>query len=172
MADGCPTATLQATNHLCRTGCILCLDGLQRGMIGQELPTLHECHGMGVHLGDGFPRVFGQTADAMLDVELMLAHDGCAGVAQQLVVAEQRSRNGILDGSHANDRRVTLDLLVDLLEGGTADNLYLLVLEILMGRDVVERPQFALYCYPFHIVFDAPAARFNLIINYQLSTIN
>ena len=144
----------------------------------------------------------------MLDVELMLAHDGSAGVAKQLVVAEQRARNGILDGGHANDRRVTLDLLVDLLEGGTADNLYLLVLEILMGRDVVERPQFALYCYPFHIVFDAPAARFyvqqscgliapaarfkwptassmllrsgsrgsmryarfNLIINYQLST--
>jgi hypothetical protein len=142
---------------------------------------------MGVHLGDGLPRVFGQTADAMLDVEFMLSHNGSAGVAQQLVVAEQRARNGILDGSHANDCRVTLDLLVDLLEGGTADNLYLLVLEILMGRDVVERPQFALYCYPFHIVFDAPAARFyvqlscgsiapaarfNLIINYQLSTIN
>ena len=129
-------------------------------MIGQELPTLHECHGMGVHLGDGFPRVFGQTADAMLDVELMLTNNSCARVAKQLVVAEQRARNGILDGSHTNDRRVTLDLLVDLLEGRTADNLYLLVLEILMGRDVVERPQFALYCYPFHIVFDAPAARF------------
>ena len=82
----------------------------------------------------------------------MLAHHGGVALAQQLIVVKQAARYGVLDGANADNGRVALDVLKHLLEGGATDKLYLLALEILMGGDVVERPQLALYCYSLHCV--------------------
>lgn len=86
----------------------------------------------------------------MLDVEFVFAHDGCTRISQQLVVVKQRAGDGILNGQHAHDGGVALDMCEHFLEGGAAQQLHLLVLEVLVGRDVMERAQFSLYCYPFH----------------------
>ena len=86
----------------------------------------------------------------MAYVQFMLAHDGGARSTEQLVVVEQASRDGILDGHHSDDRRVAFDVLEHLFEGGAADELYLFALEVLVRRYVVERPDGSLYCYSFH----------------------
>jgi hypothetical protein len=101
---------------------------------------------------DGVPVVFGQATDAVSDVQLMLAHHGGATVAQQLVVVKQAACNGILNGRHANDRRVLGNALVDLLKRLATDELQLLTLKILMGGNVVKRPYLALYCYSLHLL--------------------
>ena len=103
-----------------------------------------------MHLADGVPRVFWQTANAMRDVQFVFTHHGSARVAQQFVVVQQATGNGILDGCHANDCRVALDVLKHLLKSGTADELQLVAFEILPGRNVVKRPQESLYCNSFH----------------------
>ena len=95
---------------------------------------------MGVHLTDRVPVVLGQTADAVGDVELVLAHDRRATVAKQLIVVEQGARDGVLDRQQADDRRVATDALKHLLKGVAADELHLLAVEIFVGGDVVKRP--------------------------------
>ena len=153
MTDSCPPVVLALGNHLGRTGRIFGLDSPQFWMVLQIVARLHQGHGVRVHLGDGVPRVVGQTTDAMGDVQFVLANHRCARIAQQFVVVEQRTGNGVLDGGHSDDRRVLLDGLVDLLERRTTDELQLVVLEILVGGYVVETSDLALYGYSFHIVF-------------------
>jgi len=84
-------------------------------------------------------------------VEFVLTHDACSRVAQQLVVVEQAAGNGVLDGHHANGGGVALDVLKHLFEGGAADELHLLTVEILVGGHVVERTHKALYRYSLHL---------------------
>ena len=105
---------------------------------------------MGVNLLQGVPVVIWQTADAVLNVQLVLAHHGGSTLSEQFVVVKQTARYGILDGADANHRRVSLDILEHLLEGGAANQLNLFALKILMGSDVVKRPQLSLYCYSLH----------------------
>ena len=69
----------------------------------------------------------------------MLAHHRRARVAEQFVVVEQAAGDGVLDGGHADDGGVAADFVVDLLEGGAADDLHLFSLEIQVGGDVVKR---------------------------------
>ena len=88
----------------------------------------------------------------MLDVELVLAYDGSARIAEQFIVVEQGSGNSILNGYHADDRRVTLHVLEHLLESGAANELYLFTFEMLVGCHVVERTDESLYCYSFHFL--------------------
>jgi hypothetical protein len=67
---------------------------------------------------------------------------------------EQTSCDGVLNGSHANHRRVLVDAFVNLLKRLAAEQLQLLALEILVGGDVVKRAYLALYGYSFHTVYD------------------
>ena len=83
----------------------------------------------------------------------MLTDDGSARVAQQLIVVQQASGNGILYGEHTYHRRIILHVGEDILEGGTADQLYLFTLEKQMCRDIVKRSYQSLYCYSLHILF-------------------
>jgi hypothetical protein len=105
-----------------------------------------------VHLGDGLPRVVGQTADAVCDVKFMLSYHCGAAFAQQLIVVQQRAGNGILYGSHGNHCGILTQLLVDLFEGLAADELQLLALKILVGGNVVKRPYLALYGHSLHLL--------------------
>ena len=153
MADGCDAPQLMFVYILGGSGGILGFHGFQRGMVAQVLAALHQGDGVGVDFGDGVPVVIGQTADAMRDVQLVLTYDGGARVAQQFIVVEQAAGNSVFNGGHADAGGVALDILEHLFEGGAADELYLLALEILMGGDVVERPEFSLYGYSLHILF-------------------
>ncbi len=121
-ADGCPSLHLVLGDVGCRTCGILCLHRLEVGMVGQELPTLHQSHRMGVNLLQGAPVVIRQAADAVLDVELVLAHHGGSALPEQLVVVEQAARYGVLDGADADDCRIALDVLEHLLEGGATES--------------------------------------------------
>jgi hypothetical protein len=132
-------------------------------MLGQELAALHQRHGMGVHLGDGVPVVLWQTADAMGDMQFVLAYNGRPRVAQQLIVVQQTSGNGILYGQHTDGGRVLLDALKDLFEGGAADELHLLALEIEVRRNVVKRPRLSLNGYSLHLFILTKKLRFHLV---------
>ena len=103
-----------------------------------------------MYLSDGVPVVFRQTADAMRDVQLMLANDGGSRVAQQLVVVQQRASNRVLDGQHANGGGVLAHLRKNFFECATAYQLNLFSLEIEVGSNVVERPYQTLYRYSLH----------------------
>ena len=151
-ADGSPSMHLVLGDVGCRACGVLSLHGLEVGMVGEKLAALHQSHRMGVNLLQGAPVVVGQAADAVLDVELVLAHHGGAALAEQLVVVQQAAGDGVLDGANADDGRVALDIFEHLLEGGAANQLYLLTLEILMGGNVVKRPQLSLYGYSLHFL--------------------
>ena len=86
-----------------------------------------------MYLLQGSPVVIGQAADAVADVELVLTHDGCPAGTEQLIVVQQAARNGVLNGQHADDRGVALDVLKHFLERIAADQRDLLALEILVG---------------------------------------
>ena len=86
----------------------------------------------------------------MGNVKLMLADNGGARVSQQLIVVEQATSDGVLNGSHTNHRRVLVNTFVYLLKRLTAEQLKLLALEVLVGGDVVKRTYLALYSYSFH----------------------
>jgi hypothetical protein len=83
----------------------------------------------------------------------MLSDDGRARVAQQLIVVEQTSGDGILDGEHADGRGVLLDAGKDFLESAATDELYLFSLEKQVCCNVVERPDESLNGYSLHIFF-------------------
>ena len=91
-----------------------------------------------MYLGNGVPVILRQTADAVGDVQLVLADDGSTRVAQQLVVMQQRARNSVFYRQHADGRRVLLDRSKDLLERRAADQLYLLTLEVQVCCNVVK----------------------------------
>ena len=77
MADGSPSSPTLFGNHLCRACGIVGLHILQLRMLCKKVPTLHESHRMRVDFADGIPIVVGQTADAMGDVQFMLADNRC-----------------------------------------------------------------------------------------------
>ena len=66
---------------------------------------------------------------------------------------QQRARNGILDSQHTDGRWVFLDVFKHLLDSATADELYLLSLEVEVRRNVVERPDESLYGYSLHLIY-------------------
>ena len=63
---------------------------------------------------------------------------------------QQRPGNGIFYGYHTYDGRIGFDFREYFFESGTAYQLYLFTLEILMGGYVVERPYVSLYCNSLH----------------------
>ena len=150
VADGRPAVVLAFGNHLGAACGVVAFHDAQLWVVFQVVARLHEGNRMRMYLGDGVPVIVGQAADAMGDVQLMLAHDRGSAVAQQLVVVQQRAGNGVLYGRHCDDGRVLGHRLIHLFEGGTADELQLLAPEVLMGGYVVERPDFSLYSYSFH----------------------
>ena len=97
------------------------------------------------------PVIIGQTADAVLYMESVLAYYSRSTLAQKLIVVEQTARYGILDGYDADDCRIALDVFEHLLEGGATNQFHLFITEILMGSYVMKRPQLALYCYSLHL---------------------
>jgi hypothetical protein len=66
---------------------------------------------------------------------------------------EQAAGDGVFDGGHTDAGGVALDILEHLFKSGTADELNLFTLEVLVCGDVVERPELSLYGYSLHILF-------------------
>jgi len=122
-------------------------------MSRQERTALHQGNGVRVHLIDGIPVVIGQTADAMLYMKLVFSYDGCVRSPQQVIVVQQTSRDGILDGNQSYHRGITLDILENLFESGATNRLDLFFREILMGCYIVERAPESLDGNSLHFVF-------------------
>jgi hypothetical protein len=100
--------------------------------------------------GQRTPIVFGQADAIVLDAELVFAHDGHSIFAQEFVVVEEASGDGVLNGQHPYHRAVLLDVLEDFLERVTTDEFDVFAREELVGGDVVERARYTLYSYSFH----------------------
>lgn len=151
-ADGGLSAALMACDVGCGACRVLGLHHLQVRMLAEEVAALHQRHGVRVHLGERVPVVVWQTHNTVFDAQLMLAHDGHRRLAQQLIVVQQRSCNGVLDGRHADGRRVLADGVEQLLERVAADELDVLVGEELVGGNVVVAAFYALYSNAFHLL--------------------
>jgi hypothetical protein len=119
-------------------GGIVCYYLLQFGMTLQEGMALSECYGVRMDFFQGTPIVFRQADAIVLDAEFMFSHDGCATFAQQLIIVQQASCNGIFDGEHTDDVVVLMHLLEYFLEGIATYQFYFLVLEELVGSNVME----------------------------------
>ena len=153
MADGCPSLTLVVGNILCRSCSITTFHVLDVRMVGKEVATLLQGNGMRMHLTQGSPVVLRQATNAMLYMQFILPYHRCARLSEQVIVVEQRPCDGVLYCQHGYNRRITLYTFEHLLEGVTANQLYLLALIILVGCDVVERPYLSLYCNSLHLLF-------------------
>ena len=105
---------------------------------------------MGVHFAQIAPVLVGQTHDAVADAQLVFADDGGSAFAQQFVVMEQAAGDGVLYGHHPDDIAVLADAFKDVFEGIATDQFNLVVLEELVGGNVVVRSRNSLYCYLFH----------------------
>ena len=105
-----------------------------------------------MYFADIAPSLVGQTTDGVLNVQFVLSHNGRSRRAQQLVVVQQRTGNRVFYRHQSDNGRVALDVLKHLLKRGATDYLQLLALKLLMGRNVVKRPQNALYGYSFHLL--------------------
>lgn len=102
------------------------------------MAALHQGYGMRMNLTDGIPIVVRQTTNGMLDMEFVLAYDGCTRFPQQFVVVKQRAGDGILDGQHAHDGGVALDMRENFLESSATKQLHMLALEVSVSRYVVK----------------------------------
>ena len=87
----------------------------------------------------------------VFDAQFVFPHDGGSAVAQQFVVVQQASGNGVLYSQHTYGVAVLLHVVKNLFEGVTAYQLNLFVGKELMGCNVVERPRYSLYRYLFHL---------------------
>ena len=82
----------------------------------------------------------------------MLAHDGTSAVAKQFVIVKQTARNRILNGQESNDVAILLDVLEYLLERIATNQLQFLIVEELVGGNVMEGSLNSLYGYFLHLV--------------------
>ena len=89
----------------------------------------------------------------MLYMKFMLSHHRCTRGAQQLIIMKQAAGYRVFYRKHTYDGRIMLHFREHFFKGGTAYQLYLLVLEILMHRNVMERAVHSLYRYSFHLSF-------------------
>ena len=71
-------------------------------------------------------------------------------MSAQFVIVEQTAGNGVLNGQHSDGCRITAEVFKHLFEGRAANELHLLILEILVGGNIVERSYHALYRYSLH----------------------
>ena len=84
------------------------------------------------------PIVFWQADTIVLDAEFVFTYDGCTAFAQQLIIVQQATCNGIFDGEHTDDVTVLMHVLEDFLEGIATNQFDFLVREKLMGGNVME----------------------------------
>ena len=142
---------------------------LEVRMQREKFAALHESDRMGVDLRQVFPTLPWQTHDAVADAELVFAHDGHAALAQQFVVVEQASCDGVLYCHESQHVWACLEPCKHLLEGVAADQFHLLALEEAMSGNVVETALDALYCYPSnHLSLKNPASLLSGICMYVL----
>jgi hypothetical protein len=86
----------------------------------------------------GTPIVFRQADAIVLNAEFVFTHDGCTAFAQQLIIVQQATCNGVFDGEHTDDVIVLMHVLEDFLEGIATNQFDFFVREILVGGNVME----------------------------------
>ena len=151
MTDSRMSVSLFPADVGCGSGSIDNLDHLQVLVAREEVAALHQGDWMRVDFRYVFPAFTRQAHDAMADAKFVLSHDGHSAVAQQFVVVEQATGDGVLDGHKAQHIRRAFQSGEHFLESVAADQFHLLVLEEAMSSDIVETAFDALYCYPFHL---------------------
>ena len=155
--SGVATQALGADGSSCASR-IVGLHHLEGGMGGQVVATLGQGYGGGVHLDDVGGAVLGEAEQAVLDVQLVLADDAHAALAQEFVVVEQAARDSIFDGHEAEYGTVCLHGAKEGLECVATDELQRLAFKVLVGGDVVEGTADALYCNLSHGLWMVRAA--------------
>lgn len=83
------------------------------------------------------PVFSGQTHNAVADAELMFTYDRSTAVAQEFVVMEQASGDGIFYGNHPDNIAVVADRTEHFFERVAANQLYFFVVEVFVGGNIV-----------------------------------
>ena len=152
MADGGGVADAVLGYPFRGAGGVVILDKLDARVTGKIVPALHQRHRVRVHLMYVLHPLRGKGAETVRDVCLVLADNRRTAVAQQFVVVQQRTRDGVLYGCQPDDGGVVLHLCEDLLESVAAVYLQLLAFKIFVGGDVVEAAFHALDSYAFQFL--------------------
>lgn len=152
MADGGMSAEFFLSYPCGGTGRIVHLGDLHRRMAGKETAALRQSYGMGVDFSDVAPVLSGQTHDAVFYVELVLADNGHAAFAQQLIVVEQAAGYGVFNGHQPQAGIILFHDREELFEGVAANQFQIFTFKKLVCGNVVKRTSYSLYGY-FHGLF-------------------
>ena len=119
----------------------------------EELGALHQGNRVGINFFDVCQLRPRQGYERMRDAQLVFPDDLEAALANQLVVLQEASGDGVLDCHQSENRGVALDGGDYVAKRIARERLYLVAFEILVRRDVVIRTGYSLNGYfPFHFV--------------------
>ena len=107
---------------------------------------------MRVYLADVGDLLSRKRRQHVRDAELVLADDRQRAAAQQFVVRQQASGNGVFDGRHPQQLRVGRHAGELLVETHAGQHFDLFAGETSVRRRLVETTRYPLYRYPFHLL--------------------
>ena len=131
---------------------VVALDDFHRGPGLEVFAALHQGDRVRMHLADVCDPLSRKRRQHVRDAELVLADDRQRAAAQQFVVRQQASGNGVLDGRHPQQLRVGCHAGELLVETHAGQHLDLFAGETSVRRGLVETTRYPLYRYPFHLL--------------------
>ena len=131
---------------------VVALDDFHRGPGLEVFAALHQGDRVRMHLADVCDPLSRKRRQHVRDAELVFADDRQRAAAQQFVVGQQASGNGVLDGRHSQQLRVGRHAGELLVETHAGQHLDLFAGETSVRRGLVETTRYPLYRYPFHLL--------------------
>ena len=128
-------------------------DGRRAGEpLAGEFAALHQGDRVRMHLADVCDPLSRKRRQHVRDAELVLADDRQRAAAQQFVVGQQASGDGVFDGRHPQQLGVGCHAGELLVETHAGQHLDLFAGETSVRRGLVETTRYPLYRYPFHLL--------------------
>ena len=142
---------VSAANVFRSTRRVIVFHNAKSRMVFKESVTLHESHGMRIYFRECVPIVFGKTHYAVLYLQFMFAHNRKTTLQKKFVIVQQTSRNSVFYCHESKQRAFMPHFVEHLFKCVATYKLYVFALEILVGRNVVKRTLYTLYCYFLHL---------------------
>jgi hypothetical protein len=131
---------------------VVALDDFHRGPGLEVFAALHQGDRVRMHLADVRDPLSRKRRQHVRDAELVLADDRQRAAAQQFVVRQQASGDGVFDGRHPQQLRVGRHAGELLVETHAGQHFDLFAGETSVRRRLVETTRYPLYRYPFHLL--------------------
>ena len=145
-------AAVPANRWLATSRRVVALDDFHRGPGLEVFAALHQGDRVRVYLADVGDLLSRKRRQHVRDAELVLADDRQRAAAQQFVVRQQASGDGVFDGRHPQQLRVGRHAGELLVETHAGQHFDLFAGETSVRRRLVETTRYPLYRYPFHLL--------------------